>query len=337
MSIPEVGGDAPDIQPPQPAQHWPGVSAVRSNGMQIAYETFGEPGGIPVLLIMGLGTQMLAWPDDFCRQLADSGHLVIRFDNRDVGLSTHLDAAGPGKPIGSLLGLAKPAYRLVDMAKDAAGLIEAVGWPSAHIVGVSMGGMIAQNLVLLRPELVRSLVSISSTTGSLLVGRPRPDVLAHLVRAKPAQDRDGAIANSVAMYTKIRSVGFPADFERIREVAGIAYDRRYDPAGGARQFSAILACPDRTAALGRVTVPCTVIHGNADPLVNISGGLATAAAIAGSRLVTIAGMGHDLPVQVWPQLLAEIRTTVTSGERRRDATAVECKATAVKSNATAVK
>ena len=187
MSIPEVGGDAPDIRPPQPAQHWPGVSTVRSNGMQIAYETFGEPGGIPVLLIMGLGTQMLAWPDDFCRQLADRGHLVIRFDNRDVGLSTHLDAAGPGKPIGSLLGLAKPAYRLVDMAKDAAGLIEAVGWPSAHIVGVSMGGMIAQNLVLLRPDLVRSLVSISSTTGSLL-------------RRPPSTGRPGALGPGQARH-----------------------------------------------------------------------------------------------------------------------------------------
>ncbi len=321
MSVPETGTEpssatSPGV-PATSADQWPGVSTVESNGMQIAYEVFGEAGDVPVLLIMGLGTQMLAWPEDFCRQLADRGHQVVRFDNRDVGLSTHLDAAGPGKPVGSLLGLAKPAYRLVDMANDAAGLIEALGWSSAHVVGVSMGGMIAQNLVLLRPDLVRSLTSISSTTGSLLVGRPRPDVLAHLMRAKPAADREGAIANSLAMYGKIHSIGFPSDVDRIREIAGIAFDRRYDPAGGARQFAAILAAPDRTAALHRVSVPATVIHGNADPLVNISGGLATAAAIPGSRLVTVAGMGHDLPVQVWPQLLSEIGATVAAGERRR--------------------
>ena len=266
---------------------------------------------------MGLGTQMLAWPDEFCEQLADRGHFVVRFDNRDVGLSTHLGAAGPGRPIRSFLGLTEPAYRLVDMARDAAGLITALGWPSAHIVGISMGGMIAQNLVLLRPELVRSLTSISSTTGAMLPGKPRPDVLLRILTAKPAADRDGAISNSLAMYGKIHSVGFPSDEERVRLVAGLAYDRGYDPAGGARQFSAILAAPDRTAALARVRVPTTVIHGTADPLVNVSGGLATAAAIPGSRLVTIAGMGHDLPAPLWPELVEEISSTVSSGERQR--------------------
>lgn len=316
MSTPDLGDETPSTQQ-APIPDWPGVVTVESNGLQIAYESFGDPDGVPVLLIMGLGTQMLAWPDDFCRQLADRGYHVVRFDNRDVGLSTHLDSVGPGRPVGSLLGLAKPAYRLVDMATDAAGLIEAIGWAGAHVVGVSMGGMIAQNLVLLRPDLVRSLISISSNTGSLLVGRPRPDVLAHMLRTKPATDRQRAVENSLAMYEKIHSIGFPPDFANIRELAGIAYDRRHDPAGAARQFAAILAAPNRTAALQRVSVPTTVIHGNADPLVNISGGLATAAAIRGSRLVTIAGMGHDLPVQVWPQLLAEISSTVATGEQRQ--------------------
>ena len=192
MSIPELGDQTPNPPRSAPSQ-WPGVRTVETNGVEIAYERFGDSDDIPVLLIMGLGTQMLAWPEDFCRRLAARGHQVVRFDNRDVGLSTHFDDAGPGRPIGSLLGLARPAYRLVDMAKDAAGLIEALGWRSAHIVGISMGGMIAQNLVLLRPDLVRSLTSISSTTGSLLVGRPRPDVLAHMMRAKPATDREGAV------------------------------------------------------------------------------------------------------------------------------------------------
>jgi pimeloyl-ACP methyl ester carboxylesterase len=294
-----------------------GSGTVESNGIEIAYETFGTPTTIPVLLIMGLGTQMLAWPDEFCTQLADRGNFVVRFDNRDAGLSTHFYSAGPGRPIRSFLGLTEPAYRLVDMARDAAGLITALGWTSAHVVGVSMGGMIAQNLVLLRPDLVRSLTSISSTTGAMLPGKPRPDVLIRILTAKPASDRDGAIWNSLAMYAKIHSAGFPTDDERAGTVAGLAYDRGYDPAGTARQFAAILAAPDRTAALGRVRVPTTVIHGTADPLVHVSGGLATAAAIPGSRLVTIAGMGHDLPAPLWPQLVGEISSTVSAGERQR--------------------
>src|SRR4051794_24370473 len=190
MSIPEVANE-PSSSPSSDSQRWPGVTTVESNGMKIAYESFGEPGGLPVLLIMGLGTQMVAWPADFCRQLAARGHFVVRFDNRDVGLSTHLDEAGPGRPVGSFLGIAKPAYRLVDMAIDVVGLIDALGWRSSHIVGISMGGMIAQNLVLLRPDLVRSLTLISSTTGSLRVGQPRWDVLLHLLRARAADDRAG--------------------------------------------------------------------------------------------------------------------------------------------------
>ncbi|MET3804626.1 pimeloyl-ACP methyl ester carboxylesterase [Nakamurella sp. UYEF19] len=292
---------------------WPSVDTLTVNGIQIAYQSFGEPADIPVLLVMGLGTQMLAWPDDFCIGLAQQGHHVVRYDNRDVGLSTHFDTA-PAQPFRSLFGLAKPAYRLVDMARDAVGLIEALGWESCHLVGVSMGGMIAQNVVLLRPDLVRSLVSMSSTTGSLLVGKPRPDVLASMLVARPAADREEAVNNSMAMYRRIRSIGFPAEEDRIRAIAGVAYDRRYDPAGGTRQFSAILAAPDRTTALKRVSVPTLVIHGTNDPLVNLTGGLATAASIPGSRLVTIAGMGHDLPSPLWPQFVDEIGITVAAGE-----------------------
>ncbi|SDO48014.1 Pimeloyl-ACP methyl ester carboxylesterase [Nakamurella panacisegetis] len=291
------------------------VDIVSANGIDLAYETFGDPADVPVLLIMGLSTQMLAWRTGFCQALAERGHFVIRFDNRDVGFSTHFGAAGPGKPIGSFLGLSRPAYRLTDMGRDAAGLIEALGLPGAHVVGVSMGGMIAQNLVLLRPDLVRSLTSLSSTTGALPVGKPHPEVLWLMMRAKPAADREGAIAASTAMYSKIRSPGFPSEIEAVRDLSGQSYDRCYDPAGGTRQFAAILAAPDRTAALQRVAVPTTVIHGNADPLINLSGGRATAAAIKGSRFVVIDGMGHDIPTPAWSRLIDEISATVVLGER----------------------
>ena len=287
------------------------------NGMQIAYETFGAEGGTPVMLIMGLSTQMLAWPDEFCELLAAQGSHVVRFDNRDSGLSTHLTESGPGQPIRSLFGWARPAYRLVDMARDAIGLLEALGWTSAHIVGVSMGGMIAQNVALLRPDVVRSLTSMSSTTGTTFVGKPHPKVLKQMMTVKPAIDRAGGIANSMAMYELIRSVGFPPDHDRVARIAGLSYDRCYDPVGGTRQFSAILAAPDRTAALQRIRVPTTVIHGLADPLVHSSGGLATAAAIKQSRLITIPGMGHDLPAGLWSRFADEIGTTVRAGEQAR--------------------
>ena len=291
------------------------VQYVQANGIEMAYETFGDRTHPPVLLIMGLSTQMVAWRTAFCRALAERGHFVIRFDNRDAGLSTHFGAAGKGNPIGTFLGLSEPAYRLIDLAKDTAGLIEALGLRAVHVVGVSMGGKIAQNLVLLRPDLVRSLTSLSSTTGATLVGKPRPSVLLLMLTARPATDREGAIANSLAMYRKISSVGFPPETESVRELAGLSYDRCYDPAGGARQFSAILAAPNRTAALQRVTAPTTVIHGTADPLIHISGGRATAAAIRGSRFVAIDGMGHDLPTPAWPQLIDEISANVVLGER----------------------
>jgi len=294
-----------------------GVCTALANGMDIAYETFGAITGTPVLLVMGLATQMMGWPSELCRDLAERGHFVVRFDNRDAGLSTHLDSAGDVQPLHAWLGLREPPYRLTDMAKDAAGLIGALGWQSAHVVGVSMGGMIAQTLTLLRPDLVRSLTSISSTTGSLLVGKPRPDVLVKLVTARIATDREVAIANTLAFYRKIRSPGFPEDLARAGELAGSSYDRNYDPAGGRRQFAAILAAPNRTAALGRIRVPTTVIHGTADPLVNLSGGRATAAAIHGSRLVTVAGMGHDLPAPLWDQLVTEIDANIATAEGQR--------------------
>jgi pimeloyl-ACP methyl ester carboxylesterase len=292
------------------------IRTAPSNGITLAYETFGDPGAVPVLLVMGLGTQMIAWRDGFCALLAARGHYVTRFDNRDIGLSTHLDEAKPGQPVAAFLG--RPAAYLVsDMADDAAGLIAELGVGSVHVVGVSMGGCISQSLTLTHPQLVRSLTSISSSTGSRRVGRPRFDVAVRMLVRRPAANREEAIALSVATWRRIGSPTYPFDLAAIEAIAGEAYDRRYDPAGGARQFAAILGSPDRTAALGGVAVPTLVLHGDADPLIGVSGGAATAAAIPGARLVTIPGMGHDLPEALWPRLVEEISANVSAGEARR--------------------
>ncbi|MEP6562759.1 MAG: alpha/beta hydrolase, partial [Nakamurella sp.] len=212
------------------------IKRAQSNGITIAYQTFGEESATPVLLVMGLGTQMLGWDTDFCEMLAARDHYVIRFDNRDMGLSTHLDASPRGQPIAAFLGR-QPPYLVPDMAQDAAGLIAGLGLESAHVVGISMGGCISQSLALQHPELVRSLTSISSSTGSRRVGRPRLDIARHLLFRKPAKSRDEAIALSVDMLRRIGSPGYPFDLDRLRKVAGEAYDRGYDPAGGARQFA----------------------------------------------------------------------------------------------------
>ena len=294
------------------------VRTVPSNGIDIAYETFGQRSGVPVLLVMGLGGQMVAWDDEFCAMLAERGHHVIRFDNRDIGLSTHLDQAAPGKPVSAFLGR-RPAYLIEDMAQDAAGLVEQLDVGSVHVVGVSMGGCISQALALAHPGLVRSLTSMSSSTGSRRVGHPRLDVVAKLLLRKPAKSRAEAIALSESMFRRIGSPGYPFDIERLDRLAGLEYDRRYDPAGSARQFAAILGSPDRTAALANVAVPTLVMHGEADPLIAVSGGRATAAAIPNSRLVTFPGMGHDIPEPLWPRFVDEICGIVDEGEVRRAA------------------
>ena len=292
-----------------------GIRTAQRNGITLAYETFGDPGDVPILLVMGLGTQMLAWPDEFCAMLVERGHYVVRFDNRDMGLSTHFDDAAKAQPVAAFLGR-RPLYLLTDMAADTAGLITELGLPSVHVVGVSMGGCISQELTLARPDLVRSLTSMSSSTASRRVGRPRFDIAARMITAKRAVDREQAIEMSLATWRRIGSPGYPLDVERIRRMAGIAYDRRYDPRGGARQFAAILGTPDRTPRLSQVSVPTLVLHGEADPLIGVSGGRATAAAIPGSRLVTFPGMGHDLPEALWPRFVEEITTVVALGEER---------------------
>jgi pimeloyl-ACP methyl ester carboxylesterase len=274
-------------------------------GIRLCYDTFGDQSDPPLLLVMGLGTQMVAWHEDFCRQLVDEGFYVIRFDNRDIGRSTHLDGA-PVPTIRQILTRRVPAsYRLEDMAGDTAGLLDGLGIESAHVVGVSMGGMIAQTLAATRPERVRSLVSIMSTTGSRRVGQPAYRVMPIFLKRAPG-DRDAFIDHTELLFKTIGSSGIPRDDAELREVAGLMYDRGLDPAGTSRQLAAIIASGNRTEALHRITAPTVVIHGTADRLVRPSGGRATARAIPGAKLVKVEGMGHDLPRGAWEQVITAI-------------------------------
>jgi pimeloyl-ACP methyl ester carboxylesterase len=278
---------------------------VRSNGLTISYETLGDPSDPALLLIMGLGAQLVDWPDEFCRLLAGRGLYVIRFDNRDIGLSTWLDEL-PRPDLGAIFGgdLTTVPYLLSDMAADTAGLLKELGVPRAHVAGASMGGMIAQQLAIDRPDLVASLCSIMSTTGDRTVGHPTPEAAAVLMRPA-ATDRAGAIAGAIEGSKVIGSSAFGVfeiyEDDLVRR-ATAKYDRAYHPAGTARQYAAIIASPDRTASLGAVTVPTLVVHGEADPLIDVSGGRATAAAVPGATLLVIPGMGHDLPRGAWTRI-----------------------------------
>jgi pimeloyl-ACP methyl ester carboxylesterase len=274
--------------------------------IQLAYQRFGDPAWPAVLLVMGLGTQMIGWPDGFCGELEARRVHVIRFDNRDIGLSTHLhDAPAPDLQAAFSGDTSSAPYTLSDMAADTVGLLDAMGLRRAHLVGASLGGMIAQTVAIEHPDRVRSLVSIMSATGDRGVGQPTPEALAALM-SPPARSREEAIDRAVSLFGVIGSPGFEFDEQGVRERAGIAYDRANDPPGVARQLAAILASPDRTPGLRSVTVPVVVIHGSADPLVDVSGGRATAEAIPGASLIVIEGMGHDLPKGLWQELAARI-------------------------------
>jgi pimeloyl-ACP methyl ester carboxylesterase len=282
---------------------------VRSNGMTISYETMGDPSDPALLLIMGLGAQLVDWPDEFCELLAARGFHVIRFDNRDIGLSTWLDDL-PRPDLAEIFGgdFATVPYQLSDMAADTAGLLKELGVQRAHVVGASMGGMIAQQLVIDRPDLVASLCSIMSTTGDRTVGHPTPEAAAALMRPA-ATTREGAIAGAVDGSKAIGSWAFgvfDVPEEDMLRKAEAKYDRAFHPAGTARQYGAIAAAADRTAALGAVAVPTLVVHGANDPLIDVSGGRATAAAVPGAKLLVIPGMGHDLPRGAWPPIVDAI-------------------------------
>jgi len=281
------------------------MSTATANGITVEYETFGNPDAPPVLLIMGLGGQLTSWETEFCTALADAGFYVIRYDNRDVGLSTWFDDAGQFELADLLAQTVTPPYSVSDMSADAAGLLEALGLDSAHIVGASMGGMIAQTFAIEYPARTRTLVSIMSTTGDQAVGQPHPEALAALMVPPPAT-RDQAIEQGAKTWRVIGSPGFPFDEEAVKERTAAAYDRAFHPAGTARQLAAIVSQPDRTQALAAVTAPTLVIHGEADPLVDPSGGKATASAIPGARLKLVPGMGHDLPPALFAELIDDL-------------------------------
>ena len=271
----------------------------------LCYETFGSESDPPMLLIMGLGMQMLGWPDDFCTQLADRGFYVVRYDNRDIGRSSRIH----GKPptAGQLLRrkISPVLYDLGDMADDADRLLSKLGLAPAHVVGASMGGMIAQTLAARHPQAVRSLVSIMSMTGNRWTGQPALRIYPYLLRAAPTE-REAYIEHMSRMFSIIGSTGLPQDTERIHDMMGRSYDRGHDPAASGRQLGAIIASGDRTAEVRTITAPTLVIHGSKDPMVSPSGGKATARAIPGARLMTVEGMGHDLPEAAWPQIVPAI-------------------------------
>jgi len=291
-------------------------------GISLTYEEIGDESADPILLVAGLGQQLPSWPTAFCESLAERGHRVVRFDNRDAGSSTHMTYRPPS-PTATLLHRWPPEqYDLSDMAADAVGLLDAIGCETAHLVGVSMGGMIAQTIAARYPERVRTLTSIMSTTGSRRVGRPALSTWRRM-SGRPAQTRQEAADQAVRMFRHIGSRGFPFDETWVRDRAGAAWDRNSSAAGAGRQLAAIIRSGDRTPLLRAITAPTLVIHGDRDRMVHPTGGAATVRAIAGARLETIAGMGHDLPKDAWPTLvdLIDANTRTAAPTRSPDGSA----------------
>ncbi|HEU5332823.1 MAG TPA: alpha/beta hydrolase [Actinocrinis sp.] len=272
----------------------------KADGVELEYDSFGDPADPPLLLIMGLATQMIGWPEGFCELLAGRGFHVTRFDNRDIGLSTQLDGV-PKPDLMAIMGgdPATAPYLLEDMARDVVALLDTLDAARAHVVGISMGGMIAQELAIRHPERVLSLCSIMSTTGDRSVGQPSQEALTAIL-LPPGTDRESAIERGVTVLKVISSPGYPPTEQWMRDKTAAAYDRAFHPEGGARQFAAIVASPDRTEGLRALTLPTVVIHGEDDRLVDVSGGKATAAAVPDAELVLLPGLGHDLPEALWP-------------------------------------
>jgi pimeloyl-ACP methyl ester carboxylesterase len=287
------------------------MAKANANGIQIEYETFGNPSGRPLLLIIGLGGQMIHWDDDLCEDFAERGHYVIRYDNRDVGLSTKFEEASVPNLmdiIGKLMRGEKirPPYTLEDMADDAVGLLDALGIEKAHVCGMSMGGMIAQTIAVRHPSRVLSLISIYSTTGNPEIPQAKPELFG-LLMAPPPEEREAFIEHMLGVFETIAGPGFPVDKQWTRKIIAKSYDRSFYPQGVARQLAAILTQENRVSALARVARPTLVVHGTSDPLVSVEGGKDTANAIPGAQLLLIEGMGHDLPHGgAWPQIVEAI-------------------------------
>jgi len=296
---------------------------VRANDIEIEYEILGD-GGQPLLLIMGLGAQMIHWPDSLCRRFIDAGFQLIRFDNRDVGKSTRFDDAGRvdfwGSFRRSLVGLPIDVpYLLSDMADDTAALLESLGIDRAHVLGASLGGMIAQTLAIRHPARVLTLTSIMSTPGGRRFGLPTPKALRALLR-KPPKTREESGEAVVQLFRTIGSPGFYRDEGILRDIGERSFDRGPSPAGMARQLGAVMASGSRYKPLKHLDVPTLVIHGTEDPLIRPAAGRATARAIPNARLEMIAGMGHDLAGGMWPILLERVTDLVRGAGYELDRT-----------------
>lgn len=295
-----------------------------ANGLTFEYETFGDKANPPLLLIMGVGCQLVMWPESFCNGLADLGFHVIRYDNRDVGLSSKIDEAGApnieAAVMAQLSGQPVTApYSLDDMADDAAGLMDALGIDKAHVVGASMGGMIAQLVAIRHPEKVKSMVSIMSTTGNPEVPPAKPEAMAALLTPPADNTREAMIQQGVDMWKIIGSPKYPGTEEELRAVATASVDRMVCPEGFGRQVLAILAAPARNEALAKVTAPTMVLHGAEDPLVPVEGGKDTADAIPGARLEIVEGMAHDFTEALVPVYLDKVGGFVREVENGRAA------------------
>ena len=290
-----------------------------ANGLELYFDTFGRPGDPTVLMVSGLGAQCVAFDDELCRTIAGLGRHVVRYDHRDVGLSTHLSdaevnpllafaAVGAGESVDA-------PYTLSDMAADGIALLDSLGVDRAVLFGTSMGGMIAQTMAIEHPERVRSLTSVMSTTGESEVGAPAAETLGALLEVMtPAEDRGGRIANAVALA---RVIGTPSVFDESRALARATafVDRAYDPAGTGRHLVAILASGSRATGLAALDLPTAVLHGDEDPLVHISGGHRTAELVPGAEFLLLERMGHDLPPQYWDRVVAGLSDNVARAER----------------------
>jgi pimeloyl-ACP methyl ester carboxylesterase len=286
------------------------MAQLTANGITLEYDTLGDSSGRPLLLVMGLGAQMTRWRPEFCELLADQGHYVIRFDNRDIGLSQKFDHAGlpnmaaifaqaqAGEPVSA-------AYTLDDMADDAVGLLDALDIERAHICGASMGGMIVQAMAVRHAPRVRSMISIMSSTGNPALPRSTPEASAALL-SPAGTNLEEMLDRAVSVSRVIGSPAYPDSEEAIRARARADFERSFYPIGVARQMAAIAASGNRRPHLERVTAPTLVIHGKDDPLVPLAGGIDTHEAIPGSRLEVFEGMGHDLPEALWPHIVRHI-------------------------------
>jgi len=285
-------------------EQWTPVAYAAGPDGELAYQCGGPEDGRPLLLVAGLGEQMVYWRDELCADFAAAGFRVARFDNRDVGLSFHDPSAAPNRVRTVATPASVATYGLGDMAVDALAVLDALAWPRAVVFGVSLGGAVAQMIAINAPDRVDALVSVMSTP-SLKLGRGTLRAMAALVRG-PVRSERAAQDRMISLYKAIGSPDYPMDGAWLREVAAIEYRRAYDPGGARRQLAAIMMAADRRPGLAKLRLPTLVLHGEQDPVFRLAAGRATAETIPGARLVTFPGMGHDLPRPLWPRFVAEV-------------------------------